>query len=86
MAWTKENITTDSWTEESISTDSWTEETINSTNFSPEGVLIYLATEGYRERLMSEGELEYLMYSRRNNWGDDEISTDVWTKVDIEIT
>ena len=56
MAWTKEDITTDSWTEESIATDSWTEESISNTSFSPEGVLIYLATEGARERLMSEGE------------------------------
>lgn len=86
MAWTKEDITTDSWEESNIETSSWGEETIAGTSFSPEGVLIYLATEGSRERLMSEGELEYLMYSKRNSWGEISISDDTWSKVNIEVT
>lgn len=41
----------------------WNEEADTESDYNPFGTTIYLATEGYKERLMSEGLLEFLMYA-----------------------
>ena len=50
----------------------YTETADKDTNWGFFGGLIRLCTEGYREDLMSEGRLEYLVYSH----GEDE---EIWT-------
>lgn len=70
--WTEVADNTTSWTETSDIATTYTETADKDTNWGFFGGLIRLVTEGYRENLMSEGNLDYLVYSH----GED---TEIWT-------
>ena len=54
------------------------------TNWGFFGGLIRLVTEGYREELMTEGNIDYLVYSHGEDkeiWTDVADKTGIWTKL-----
>lgn len=61
----------------------WSEQSIEDNSWDPFGYLLYLATES-GERLLSEGELEYLMYSTPGAWIEVNINTSTWIKETID--
>jgi hypothetical protein len=83
-----------SWTKVTDESSSYTKETDQSTSYTPvadqssvwgmTGGLIYLATEGSRDLIMSEGELDYLVYSKGVDgitWTDVSDQSTAWNKV-----
>lgn len=70
--WTDVNDVSTTWGEQADIATNYTETADKDTNWGFFGGLIRLCTEGYREDLMSEGRLEYLVYSH----GEDE---EIWT-------
>lgn len=82
--WTQENIGSASFVKEDIPSSAWTEESATVERWIPEGPEIFLATEGERAYIMSEGELEFLMYSRLGSWIEDVINSATWNKISIE--
>ena len=78
--WTEVNDVSTSWTDTSDIATNYTEVADEDTNWGFFGGLIRLCTEGYREGLMSQGRVEYLIYSH----GED---TEIWNDVaDIATT
>ena len=54
------------------------------TNWGFFGGLIRLVTEGYREELMTEGNIDYLVYSHGEDkeiWTDTADVSNIWTKL-----
>lgn len=82
--WSEENIGSSSFTKENLGASTWTEENATVERWIPEGPEIYLATEGERALIMSEGELEFLMYSRLGSWIEDVLNSASWTKLNVE--
>ena len=70
--WTEVNNVSTAWGEQTDIATSYTETADKDTNWGFFGGLIRLVTEGYREDLMSEGNLDYLVYSH----GED---VEIWT-------
>jgi hypothetical protein len=62
----------------------YVESEIASNSWDPFGPLLYLATEGYRERLMTEGELDYIVVAKPGIWVEVEIESNLWTKETID--
>lgn len=78
--WTETSDVATGWTETSDIATSYSDIADKDTNWGFFGGLIRLCTEGSREDLMSEGRLEYLVYSH----GED---VEIWTDVaDIATT
>lgn len=62
----------------------WAEDTDKDTNWGFFGGLIRLVTEGYREELMTEGNVDYLVYSHgedREIWTDTADIVTPYTKI-----
>ena len=70
--WTEVNNVSTTWGEQADIATNYTETADKDTNWGFFGGLIRLCTEGYREDLMSEGRVEYLVYSH----GED---VEIWT-------
>ena len=70
--WDKTTDVSTSFTKTSDVSTSYTETSDKDTNWGFFGGLIRLVTEGLREELMSEGNLDYLVYSH----GED---VEIWT-------
>ena len=70
--WTETDDVTTSWTETPDATTGYTEVADKDTLWGMFGGLIRLVTEGDRDELMSEGNLDYLVYSH----GED---VEIWT-------
>lgn len=83
-SWTKEIDSTSSYTKEDDQVTTYSGESDQLSPWSAYGGLIYLATEGLRERIMSEGNLDYLVYSKGVEgitWNGEADQSSVWTKV-----
>lgn len=63
-SYTKVTDSTTSYTPVANITTGYTDVTDGSTVFGMFGGLLYLATEGARDRIMSEGELDYIVVSK----------------------
>lgn len=70
--WTEVNDVSTTWGEQTDITTGYTDIADKDTNWGFFGGLIRLCTEGLREDLMSEGRLDYLVYSH----GED---VEIWT-------
>ena len=78
--WTETSDIATSWTDTSDVATTYSEVADEDTNWGFFGGLIRLCTEGGREDLMSEGRVDYLIYSH----GED---VEIWTDVaDIATT
>ena len=78
--WTETSDIATSWTDTSDVATTYSEVADEDTNWGFFGGLIRLCTEGSREDLMSEGRVDYLIYSH----GED---VEIWTDVaDIATT
>lgn len=62
--WEKVTDETASYTKVEDVTTTYTDVEDATTTWAGLDFLLYLATEGYKEKIMSEGEVEYLIYSR----------------------
>ena len=67
---------------EGIETD-WGEVSLDDSTWNYEGVLIYLATEGKRERLLTEGDTYYIVIRQPGEWSEENLGTAIWTEVSI---
>lgn len=82
--WTETSNVTTGWTEPSDIATSYSDIVGKDTNWGFFGGLIKLCTEGSREDLMSEGRLEYLVYSHGEDveiWTETEDITTSYTKI-----
>ena len=82
--WTETSDIATSWTETGDVSTSYSEVADEDTNWGFFGGLIRLVTEGARDELMSEGRLDYLVYSHGEDveiWTDTADIATVYTKI-----
>lgn len=82
--WTDVADSTTSWTEVGDSTTSWANTSDVSTQWGMFGGLIRLCTEGTRDDLMTEGEIDYIVVSHGEDveiWTDTSDTSTTWTKI-----
>ena len=70
MGWIKEEDELTLYIDEDGEIVSYSKENDTYSQFSAYGGLLYLATEGHRERLMTEGPTDYLVVSKDANSED----------------
>jgi len=70
MSWTKEDDELTIYVDEDGEVVSYGKENDAYSQFSPIGGLLYLATEGLRQRLMTEGPTDYIVVSKGTEEGD----------------
>lgn len=79
MSWTKEDDELTVYIDEDGEVVSYGKEIDAYSQFSAYGGLLYLATEGFRERLMTEGPTDYIVVSKGTLEGDYDKDEDIET-------
>ncbi len=82
--WTEVNNVATNWADTADKETIYTETEDKDTQWGSYGGLIRLCTEGSREDLMSEGRVDYLVYSHGEDveiWTDTADVSSVWTKI-----